>query len=404
MGDLIGLATERLTTPVEGIHDAIADRWFGLAGQRVAPVRDVYRAVTTPIYKSVRLTGSVVGTAVGLGAIAVASRKELRPLWHSSRGSDIQAVVNSVWGDELERRSSPMSIDLGLRDVHGESIGLDADSLALAFPEPLSRLVVLIHGLGETERCWQAPTAGDGSAIGLADTLASDSFSPLLVRYNTGRHVSDNGIALAALLDEITQVWPVSVEEIALVGHSMGGLVARSAVYAGQQAEYDWADTIGHVVTLGSPHLGSPIEKTANIASWGLGLMPESRPLGEFLNYRSAGIKDLRFGAVVEGDWSKGDPDELLTDLVQDPPLPEGVKQHFVAGVITAEPAHPVGAVVGDLIVRVGSGIGRGRRRRIEATDVLVVGGKRHPDLVHDPAVQEQVRVWLAVGTDADTP
>ncbi|MFV1961403.1 MAG: esterase/lipase family protein [Acidimicrobiia bacterium] len=301
LGDLIDLATERLTAPIEGIHDAIADRWFGLAGRRGVPVRMVYRSMTTPIYRSVRLAGSAVGTAVGLGAIAVASRKELRPLWHSPRGSGIQAVVNAVWGDELDRRGSSMSIDMGLRDVQGELIGLDADSLALAFPEPSPRLVVLVHGLGETERCWQGRAAEDGSEIGLAGALASDSFSPLLVRYNTGRHVSDNGVALAALLDEISRVWPVSVEEVALVGHSMGGLVARSAVYAGQEAGHGWVGVVRHVVALGSPHLGSPIEKGANIASWGLGLVPESRPLGEFLNHRSAGIKDLRFGAIV---WS----------------------------------------------------------------------------------------------------
>lgn len=396
VGDLIDLATERLTAPVEGMHDAIADRWFGLAGPRAVPLRKAYRAVTSPIYRSVRLTGSALGTAVGLGAIAVASRKELRPLWHSPRGSGIQAVVNAVWGDELESRSSSMSIDMGLRDVAGVVIGLDPTSLALAFPERSSRLVILVHGLGETERCWQGPTAEDGSATGLADTLASGSFSPLLARYNTGRHVSDNGVGLAALLDAITRAWPVPVEEVALVGHSMGGLVARSAVHAGREAGHDWVGALRHVVALGSPHLGSPIEKGANVVSWGLGLVPEGRPLGEFLNHRSAGIKDLRFGAVVEGDWSEGDLDGLLTDPVRDLPLPEGVEQHFVAGVITSEPTHPLGALVGDLIVRVGSGTGRGRRRRVEATDVRVVGGKGHPDLVHDPTVHQQVLVWLA--------
>ena len=124
------------------MHDAIADRWFGLAGPRAVPLRKAYRAVTSPIYRSVRLTGSALSTAVGLGAIAGASRKELRPLWHSPRGSSIQAVVNAVWGDELESRASSMSIDMGLRDVAGVVIGLDPASLALAFPERSSRLVI----------------------------------------------------------------------------------------------------------------------------------------------------------------------------------------------------------------------------------------------------------------------
>jgi len=400
LGDLIDLATERLTAPVEGIHDAIADRWFGVAGRRVAPARNAYRALTAPVYNSVRLTGSTLGTAVGLGAIAVAGRKELRPLWRSPRGSGIQAFFNALWGDELERRGSTMSIEFGLRDAGGEPVGLDADSLALAFSEASSRLVVLVHGLGETERCWQTQTSEEGSAPGLADLLISDSFTSLLVRYNTGLHVSDNGVALAALLSEVTDNWPIPVEEIVLVGHSMGGLVARSAVHAGQDAGQDWVSAAQHVVALGSPHLGSPVEKGANIAAWGLGLVPESRPLGEFINNRSVGIKDLRFGAVSEADWFGFDPDELLNDFVVDLPPPQGVDQHFIAGVITAGPTHPIGALVGDLIVRVGSGIGRGRRRRVDANDVHVVGGKRHPDLLHDAAVHEQVRAWLAPDED----
>jgi pimeloyl-ACP methyl ester carboxylesterase len=400
LGDLIDLATQRLTAPVEGIHDAIADRWFGVAGRRVAPARNAYRALTAPVFNSVRLTGSTLGTAVGLGAIAFAGRKELRPLWRSPRGSEIQAFFNALWGDELERRNSSMSIEFGLRDAGGEPVGLDVDSLALAFSEPSSRLVVLVHGLGETERCWQPQTSEEGSAPGLADLLISDSFTPLLVRYNTGRHVSDNGVALAALLSEITDTWPVPVEEIALVGHSMGGLVARSAVHAGQDAGQDWVSAAQHVVALGSPHLGSPVEKGANIAAWGLGLVPESRPLGEFINNRSVGIKDLRYGAVSEEDWLGFDPDELLNDFVVDLPPPQGVDQHFIAGVITPGPKHPIGALVGDLIVRVGSGTGRGRRRRVDANDVHVVGGKRHPDLLHDAAVHGQVRAWLEPDED----
>ena len=130
LGDLIDLATQRLTAPVEGIHDAIAHRWFGVAGRRAVPAGNVYRAVTAPVYNSVRLTGSALGTAVGLGAIAVASRNELRPLWRSPRGSAIQAFFNALWGDELERRGSTMSIEFGLRDSGGELIGLDANSLA----------------------------------------------------------------------------------------------------------------------------------------------------------------------------------------------------------------------------------------------------------------------------------
>ena len=332
---------------------------------------------------------------MGLGAAAAGNR--LRPLWNTPLGSGIQAAVNATWGDELERRRSHLRIELGLRDAEGGPISTDSVALAQAFPEPSSRLVVLLHGLGETERCWLPRT--DVTAVGLGDILTADSFTPLLVRYNTGRHVSDNGVALAVLLEEIMQGWPVAVENVALVGHSMGGLVARSSIYAGQSAGHRWLGAARHVIALGSPHLGAPLEKGANLMSWALRLAPESRPLAEFINHRSAGIKDLRFGAIREDDWDEADPDALLSDIVGDVPPPEGVEQHFVAGVITAEPTHPVGVLVGDLVVRVNSGSGRGRRRRVEATDVRVLGGRRHFDLLHDPDVHEQVRDWLTTKT-----
>ncbi|MDH3261438.1 MAG: GPI inositol-deacylase [Acidimicrobiia bacterium] len=393
LGDLIVLATERLTVPVEGMHRAIADRWFGLAGPRAAPIRQAYQAFAGGIYGSVRLTGSALGAAVGLGAAAAGG---LRPLFRSSPGSGIQAVANAVWGDELEFRRSDLRIELGLRDTSGRPIGSDGAALVRAFPKPTARLVVLLHGLGETERCWQENLDDAGAANSLGDVLAADSFTPLLVRYNSGRHVSDNGRDLSALLENISDSWPVPVEEIALVGNSMGGLVARSSIYAAQTNRHHWVDVTRHLVAVGAPHLGAPLEKGVNLMSWGLRVASESRPIGEFLDQRSSGIKDLRFGAIREEEWRGVDPAALIDGVVADGPSPEGLQQHFVAGVVTGEPTHPIGVLVGDLIVRTGSGTGRGRRRTIAATDVRVIGKRRHSDLAGDPAVHEQVRDWLA--------
>lgn len=400
LGDLVALATERVTAPVQGIHEAIARRWFGMAGRRAANAHEAYLALMAGVYRSVRLTGTALGAAVGLGAATAARRKPLRPLWRSRAVGSIQAVGNAVWGDELECRRADPRTELNLRSSTGEPIGAECVALEQGFPHPSARIVVLLHGLGETERCWQGRTASGVAATGLAEVLEADSFTPLLIRYNSGRHVSDNGDALAALIDQVVDCWPVAVEDISLLGNSMGGLVARSAVHAGRSAGHSWTYLTSHLITLGSPHLGAPLEKFANLIAWGLRLAPESRPLGEFLNHRSAGIKDLRFGAIRDEDWSREDPDALLSDSVGDTRLPDHVDQHFVAGVITSVPTHPVGVLLGDLIVRAGSGTGRGRRRRIEVADVRVIGGRRHSDLLHDPAVHEQVRDWLRTKAD----
>ena len=393
LGDLIALTVEHLTVPVEGMHRAIADRWFGLAGQQAAPAARTYQAFTAGVYGSVRTGAAVIGTAVGWGAALVGTRSDLPRLWRSAPGRGVQSVVNAQWGDALEARKSHFAIEMAVRDASGAPIGTDPPSLARAFPAPSGRLVVLLHGLGETEHCWDR--GSDGARSDLTEVLAAEGLTPLRLRYNTGRHISDNGVSLAALLEEVVRGWPVDVEEVAIVGHSMGGLVARSSIHAGRAAGHVWPATVGRLVAVGSPHLGSPIEKGVNLASWALRLVPESRPLSDFIDLRSAGIKDLRFGAVREADWTGVAPDVLLRDIVDDVPLPEGVHQFFVAGVLTADPAHPIGALAGDLIVRVGSGTGRGRRRRLEATDVRVFGGRRHFDLLHDLDVHLEVRDWL---------
>jgi len=393
LGELIDLATERLTAPVEGVHHAIAGRWFGLAGATAVPIHRAYEMSTGLGYGSVRTAGSLLGAALGVSADATGER--FGPLFRSPVGSGIRAVANAVWGDELERRESRLRLQLELRDETGMPIVPDSGGLARAYPSATGRLVVLLHGWGETEVCWQRTDSSESDSA-LGRVLEADGLTPLSVRYNTGRHVSDNGEALAIVLEEAVRHWPVPVEQVAVVGHSMGGLVARSAISAGRDGDHRWARTVRHVVTLGAPHLGLPIEKGLNALAWGLKMVPESRPIGEFLDQRSVGIKDLRFGSVAEDDWLGFDPDALLRDVVGEVPPSEGVDHHFVAAAVTSDPAHPIGLLLGDLVVRTGSGTGRGARRSIDATNVRVLGGRRHPHLVSDPAVHQQILDWIA--------
>src|SRR6201999_2958937 len=129
--------------------------------------------------------------------------------------------------------------------------------------------------------------------------------TPVYVTYNSGLHISDNGQKLDELLNEIVDGWTVQPEELVLVGDSMVGLVARSACHYGTA----WTGYLSNVFCLGSPHLGAPLEQFANVAGWALNKLPETRPTARIVNGRSAGIKDLRYGACVEADWADCDPD-----------------------------------------------------------------------------------------------
>lgn len=384
------LTVKRFAEPVEGMHRAIVGRWFDLVGPPIDPARDVYLKSVGAVYSSVRMTGWALGRILAVGGSVIQRVRPVPRLWDSRVGSGVQAVANAVWGDQLVLEASPLAIDMSMKDDGGAQIYPTRDALALAFEVPTSRVVVLIHGLGETERCWTAEPTSEAPFPGLAGLLSSAGFTPLLMRYNTGRSIAENGIDMSDLLEDFFRTWPVTVDEIALVGNSMGGLVARSAVQNGQSVQREWSNVVHRLVTLGSPHLGAPLAKGAHLASLGLRVSPETRPLSQFLERRSAGLKDLRSGSIGGDDLPTRDEGGTLVV-----PEPEGITQHFIAGVLTGDPGHPVGTLLGDLIVRVPSGTGRGRWRRVDATHVAVIGGRRHFELARDPAVAEQVRQWL---------
>ncbi|MEX0796233.1 MAG: alpha/beta fold hydrolase [Acidimicrobiia bacterium] len=373
IGYLVDVATERLTSPVEGIHRAVVRRWFGLAGPGLDPARRVTEGLTGSIYQSIRLSGTAVGMAISSGAELVDRFRRLPPVWETRGGRRVQSIFNGLWGDRFEEDRSPLRIEMGFRAPNGIPYSSTAVSLGHTFPGATGRLVVLVHGFADTENGWRS-----GDCFDLIDGLESDGFSVLRLRYNTGREIADNAATLADLIEEVCLGWPVPVSEIALVGHSMGGLVARSAIIAAGSAGAKWVRLATHVVAIAAPHFGTPIEQGVRYVSNGLGLFKESRPLGAFLEQRSAGIKSLRHRIGSTDDDSTG------------------FGYHVVAGVITREPDHPLGRVFGDLVVGVGSATGRGHLFETESPDILVVGGRNHADLVHAPEVVAQVRTWLS--------
>jgi pimeloyl-ACP methyl ester carboxylesterase len=189
----------------------------------------------------------------------------------------------------------------------------------------------------------------------------------------------------------------VAVEEVALFGHSMGGLVARSATHYGAADGARWADSVRHVFCLGAPHLGAPLEKAANASAWVLGRLPETRALARVLNARSEGIKDLRFGSCVEEDWCDCDIDEFLHDRCGEVPFLEDATYYFVGATVSRRADGALGLALGDLLVRLPSASGAGRRRRIPfaAENGAHLGGLNHFDLLNHPEVYERIRGWL---------
>lgn len=363
-GELFALTIDRFSETVEGMHDAIVQPWFRFTGPVGTHLGVAYAATTQGVYRSVR----AVASAAGRISDSVRDGSTTDP---TPRSDAVQAFANAVWGDELARRDSAMAVDLSVRGRHGFAVELEAESLATEFPEASERIVVLLHGLGQTERCFSA----SGVAPGLVEALTPSSFTPVLVRYNSGRSVTDTGEELSGLLDELIEHWPVRVTEVALVGYSMGGLVARAAAASGHADDCRWVDAVRHVVTVAAPHSGSPIEKAVVAVERSLMVAPQTRALGRFVGQRSAGIRDLRSGSDLPASF-------------------DSIKHHLIGGVITSDAEHPVGSLFGDLIVRPASATGPG----LAAHNRHLIGGARHFDILHEPTVAARILEWIETG------
>ena len=198
----------------------------------------------------------------GATAASLARREDAPSLTDAPRGRLAVGAINGMWGDRLHRNDSALETPMAVR-AGGRDVACDASSLRRAFPDATSRLAVFIHGLCETEDAWRL---GAARHVPYGDRLRTElGYTPVYVRYNSGRHISHNGRALAALLEELTTAWPVEVAEVALIGHSMGGLVARGAChYAGVGGDGVWRERVRHVFMLASPHRGAPLELGAN--------------------------------------------------------------------------------------------------------------------------------------------
>lgn len=313
------------------------------------------------------------------------------------------AAITGLTGDALEEQGSPLAQPMAVR-VSGEPIDLDPAAVAAAFPHATPRVVVFLHGLMETEFSW-------GARHTYGTRLQRElGYTPVYVRYNSGLHISQNGRCLSELMDELVAAWPVEIERVALVGHSMGGLVARSALHragGGTPGAHGWTHLVRDSVTLGTPHLGAPLERGVHRLAGVLARLPETRGLATLLALRSVGIKDLRRGTLVEEDWSGRDLDAPGAADHTHVPLHDGARHFVVLATLTRDPGGPLADLFGDLLVppRSASGDTGGDDRLAFLPDhVHRLGGMNHLDLLNHPRVYEQIRAWLVTRPEGPRP
>jgi pimeloyl-ACP methyl ester carboxylesterase len=395
---LTRLTFEEVARGVSGIgdfHGAIATRVFNHVGRR-GMAGFIHDAISAAVYSGVGACMNSVGRAASQ-ALALSGSRPERSLSPTPLGGGLIGAIDGLIGDELERKRSVLQEPMAVR-VDGRIVGCERSALRRGFPRATPRIVVFVHGLMGTEFPWDWWAAENGGTY--ATRLHRDlGLTPVYIRYNTGRHISENGRSLADLLEELVRAWPVDVSEVALIGHSMGGLVSRSACYQASEEGLAWVRRVRHVISLGSPHMGAPLAQAVHYAAHGLYQLPETRPLAGLLRRRSGGIRDLRHGSLVDEDWKDHDPDVLRARACKEVPLLDGATHCFVAATIMQAETHPISRLVGDLLVLSPSASGRSRSRRIpfEAEYGMHLGPCNHLALLNHPKVYERLRDWLSV-------
>jgi pimeloyl-ACP methyl ester carboxylesterase len=316
-------ATRGVTALVEKMHVTIASGPTLLGRPLAIPARLATRAVYATIQGITRLVGGSLDVALA----------QLAPLIEATPAGPqreiVLAVVNGVLGDYLHETANPLAIEMEIRHA-GRAIELDG--LRTAIPAATPKIVVLIHGSCMTDS--QFMHAGHDHGAALARDLG---YTPLYVRYNSGLHISTNGQALAALLEPLLAAWPVDVAELVLLGHSMGGLVARSACLTAAEHGYRWLDHVRALITIGSPHHGAPLERGGNWIDRLLEVGPYTAPFGVLGRIRSAGVTDLRYGNVLDEHWQGRDRFAHGRDPRSACALPASVPFYAVAGTLSAQ-------------------------------------------------------------------
>lgn len=379
-------ATLGITAVVEGMHHNIArGPWFASA-----PKAARTRGITGLVYGSVR----GITRLVGLGYDAAVSRLAVTGEGAASPGREaVVAALNGVLGDHLAATGNPLAIPMRLRFA-GRPLTLEREALAAAIPQATPKLLVLAHGLCTNDVRWSRRGHDHGAA------LARDlGYTPVYLHYNTGLHVSENGREFADALEALVRAWPVPLEDLTILAHSMGGLVTRSACHQAGLAGHSWLSQLKNAVFLGTAHHGAPLERGGNWVDVILGINPYTAPLSRVGQIRSAGITDLRHGNLLEEDWRGRDRFARARDVRRPVPLPAGVRCMTIAAT-TSRAEHRAGHYLGDGLVPLDSALGRHRdpSRTLAFPDEhrWIARGVGHLGLLCDARVYERIRGWLA--------
>jgi pimeloyl-ACP methyl ester carboxylesterase len=399
LGQLVVDATLGVTGIVEAMHHTVLGLPMPLGKGRRAPPTGAHGLA----YKGLQRSSAVVyrlvrGATTGVGHALDHAVEYLHPERDPAPSSNVRtavvSILNGVLGDHMQAQGNPLALDMTWR-LEGQAMEISRTALATAIAQPSGKILVMLHGHCMNELQWSRNGHNHGEALS-----AANGYTPMYLRYNTGLHISENGRALADLLEQLVAQWPVPVREVCVVGYSMGGMVARSAFHYGEKAQHGWVRQVHKLFFVGTPQHGSMVEQAGNLIDKALEASPYSHALSRLGKIRSAGTTDLRHGNLIDEDWQGHDRFAHANDRRQPSQLPPNVTCYAIAAMISKEPSELWGQLIGDGLVPVKSALGKHRdgKRALHLPDEnqRVHYGLNHLNLLDSRAVCDQLQAWMA--------
>lgn len=301
------------------------------------------------------------------------------------------AWLNGAVGDYLRDSGNPLATEMAFYHRH-RPLTLSKGVLRDAFPRATAKICILVHGLGCNEGVWTyLESEGDAEEVTYGRLLERDlGFTSFSVRYNSGLALEENGARLAALFDGLLAAYPVAVEEIVLIGHSMGGLVLQSAGHSGLDRHSAWVRHVRRVFYLGTPHDGADLEKLGHATTTVLRAVPNpiTALVADVIDQRSQGVKGLRTGAPLRAEDAPGTAGQPTHR--RGIPWLSQARHYLIAGSLTTDPQHAASVVFGDGLVR----HRRPTSRDPHTEHVRILPGVHHLALAHHPRVYDTIREW----------
>lgn len=384
---LITDATIGITDLVEAMHKRVVHPPLLPS----TPIQHLITKIAGITFKNIRWSTRFIGngTDKALGKLT----SLLGEIEASEKREAIRSVLNGVIGDHLEKNENPLKIIMQFRH-QAKAISLDNKTLKKTYPTINGKILLMVHGSCLNDIQWTRKEHNHGTL--LAKELHK---TPIFLNYNSGLHISTNGQEFNELLEKLVLHWPVPVEELVIIGHSMGGLVSRSALYYGEQQQKSWTKHLKKIIFLGTPHHGAPMEKAGNFLDVILEATPYAKPFARLGKIRSAGVTDLRYGNLLDEDWQNNDRFKMQGDQRQNISLPEQVECYSIAGIAGKESGSKSSQLIGDKMVGVKSALGQHKNPtknlHFKKENTWIVYESNHSELLSNPKIYTKIKSWM---------